>query len=54
VGIGYIVNKTWTVDLRYHWQDSRATIEESFDTSGDVIDIMVRTSVRIRDLVKGR
>jgi hypothetical protein len=54
VGLGYVINQTWTVDLRYHRQSSRSTIEDEFKTSGDVVDISVKTSVRIRDLVKGR
>jgi hypothetical protein len=54
VGLGYVINKTWTVDLRYHRQRSRVTIEDEFSTSSNVIDFTVNTSVRIRDLVKGR
>jgi hypothetical protein len=54
VGLGYVINQTWTVDLRYHRQASRSTIDDEFKTSGDVIDFTVKTSVRIRDLVKGR
>ncbi len=54
VGLGYVINKTWTVDLRYHREGSRTTTEEDFGVSSNVIDIMVKTSVRIRDLAKGR
>ena len=54
VGLGYVMNKNWTVDLRYHWQRSRSTIDEDFKTSGNVIDFTVKSSFRIRDLVKGR
>jgi len=53
-GLGYVINKTWTVDLRYHRQRSRATIEDDFKSSSNVIDFTIKTSVRIRDLVKGR
>jgi hypothetical protein len=54
IGLGYVINQKWTVDLRYHRQRSRANIEEAFDTSFNVIDFTVRTSIRIRDLVKNR
>jgi len=54
VGLGYVMNKNWTVDLRYHRQRSRSTIEEEFKTSTNVIDFSARSSFRIRDLVKGR
>jgi len=53
-GLGYVINKTWTVDLRYHRQRSRATIVDDFKSSSNVIDFTINTSVRIRDLVKGR
>jgi hypothetical protein len=54
VGLGYVINQNWTVDLRFHRQRSRSTIEGDFETSGNVIDFAVKSSFRIRDLVKGR
>jgi len=54
IGLGYVMNKNWTLDLRYHRQRSRSTIEEDFTRSGHVIDFTVNSSFRIRDLVKGR
>jgi hypothetical protein len=54
VGLGYVMNKNWTLDLRYYWQRSRSTIDEDFTTSGNVIDFTINSSFRIRDLVKGR
>ena len=54
IGLGYVMNKNWTLDLRYHRQRSRSTIDEDFKTSGNVIDFSVKSSFRIRDLVKGR
>jgi hypothetical protein len=54
VGLGYVINKNWTVDLRYHRQRSRSTIDDDFKISNNVIDFSVKTSFRIRDLVKGR
>ena len=49
-----MVNQSWTVDLRYHRQRSRATVEEEFNTSFNVIDFTVKTSIRIRDFAKNR
>ena len=54
IGLGYVMNKNWTLDLRFHRQRSRSTIEEDFTRSGNVIDFAVKSSFRIRDLVKGR
>jgi len=54
VGLGYVINKTWIVDMRYHRQGSRLTIEDEFNISSNAIEISIRTSVRVRDLVKGR
>ena len=54
IGLGYVINQNWTVDLRYHRQRSRSTLEEEFKTSSNVIDFAVKSSFRIRDLVKGR
>ena len=54
VGLGYVLNQTWTVDLSFHREGARTTGEEDFKVSSNVIDIKFKTSVRIRDLVKGR
>jgi hypothetical protein len=54
IGLGYVMNKNWTLDLRFHRQRSRSTIEGDFTKSGNVIDFTVRSSFRILDLVKGR
>ena len=54
VGLGYVLNKNWTLDLRFQRQRSRSTSEEDFTRSGNVIDFMVKSSIGIRDLVKGR
>ena len=54
VGLGYVMNKNWTLDLRFLRQRSRSTSEEDFTRSGNVIDFTVKSSFGIRDLVKGR
>jgi hypothetical protein len=54
VGLGYVMSKNWTFDLRFQQQRSRSTGEEDFTRSGNVIDFMVKSSFGIRDLIKGR
>jgi hypothetical protein len=54
VGLGYVMNKNWTLDLRFQRQRSRSTSQEDFTRSGNVIDFTVKSSFGIRDLVKGR
>jgi hypothetical protein len=54
VGLGYVLNQSWTVELNFHREGSRATREEGFTVSSNVIDIKFKSSVRIRDFVMGR
>jgi hypothetical protein len=54
VGLGYVMNKNWTLDLRFQRQLSRSTSEEDFTRSGNVIEFTVKSSFGIKDLVKGR
>lgn len=51
-GIGYVLNEKWTIDLRYTRQASRDTVVDEFDTTGHVINLTVRTSILIKDLLK--
>ena len=54
IGLGYVFNRNWTLDCRFHRQRSRSTIEEDFSVSNNAVEFTVKTSFRIRDLVKGR
>ncbi len=54
IGLGYVINTNWTVDLLFRRQKSRSTFDQGFETSGNVIEFSVKSSFRIRDLVKGR
>jgi hypothetical protein len=54
VGLGYVMNKNWTLDLRFQRQLSRSTSEEDFTRSGNVIEFTVKSAFGIKDLVKGR
>ena len=53
-GLGYVLNKTWSVELRYTRQRSRDTITDAVRTTDNIIDVRFRTSIRIRDLLKSR
>ena len=54
LGLGYASSPSWTLDLRYHRQRSREAAADDFHTNSQVIDFSARTSVRIRDLIKGQ
>ena len=54
IGFGYVLNRRWTLELLYNREKSRATVAEDFRTSHNVIEFNVRTSIRIRDLVKNQ
>ena len=51
-GLGYVLNQTWSVELRYTRQRSRDTITEEIHTTDNIFDLRFRTSIRIRDLLK--
>lgn len=53
-GLGYVLNKTWTVELRYAWQKQRDTLGADFEANGNIIDLRFKTNVRIRDYLKSR
>ena len=53
-GLGYVLNQTWSVELRYTRQRSRDTITEEIHTTDNIFDLRFRTSIRIRDLLKSR
>ncbi len=53
-GLGYVLNKTWSVELRYTRQRSRDTLTEEIHTTDNIFDLRFRTSIRIRDLLKSR
>jgi hypothetical protein len=54
VGLGYVMNKNWTLDLRFLRLRTRSTSAEELTKSGNVIDFTVKSSFGILDLVKGR
>lgn len=53
-GIGYVLNKTWSLELRYTRQEKQVSAGSGFDNTDHVIDFQVKTAVLIRDLLKAR
>jgi hypothetical protein len=49
-GLGYVFSKNWTLEFRYTAQKSRDTVTDSFATNDHILDLRIRTAVRIRDL----
>jgi len=53
-GIGYVFNKAWTLELRYARQNSRDTIGANLETTEQFIELRLKSSFRIVDLLKSR
>lgn len=53
-GIGYQFNKAWASELRYTWQKSRAGIGESVTRDDNIIELRLKSTIRIRDYLKIR
>ena len=49
-GVGWVSSKNWTFELRYTAQRSRDTVTDSFSTTDHIIDLRIRTTLRIQDL----
>ena len=54
VGLGYVFDKAWTLELRYARQEIRDTIGANFRTTDHFIELRLKSSFRIIDLLKGR
>jgi hypothetical protein len=54
VGIGYVINPRWRLEMRYSREYRRDLPGEMFDANGDILDIRVKTTVRVLDLLKAR
>ena len=53
-GIGYVFNKQWTLELRYARQRLRNTVDENLQPTDQFIEIRLKSSFRIVDLLKSR
>jgi hypothetical protein len=54
VGLGYVFDKAWTLELRYARQRLRDTIDADLRTTDHFIELRIKSSFRIVDLLKGR
>ena len=53
-GLGYVFDKAWTLELRYARQEIRDTIGADLRTTDHFIELRLKSSFRIIDLLKGR
>lgn len=53
-GLGFQFNKDWAVEARYLWQESRGTINEEFSLDDDIIELRIKSTIRIVDYLKSR
>ncbi len=49
-GLGWVASNNWSFELRYTAQRSRDTILDRFSTTDHIIDLRIRTTIRIQDL----
>ena len=54
VGLGYVFDKSCTLELRYAQLRMRDTIGADLQTTNHFIELRVKSSFRIVDLLKGR
>jgi len=53
-GLGYVFNKTWTAELSYSLQQSRDSVGADVQFDDNIIQLKIKTTVRIRDYLKSR
>ena len=53
-GLGYVLDKTWALELRYSLQEIRDNRNANFEVSEQFIELRVKTSFLVRDLLKSR
>jgi hypothetical protein len=49
-GLGYVKGDNWTYELRYTGQKSRNTVSGEFEKTDHILDLRIRTSIRLREL----
>lgn len=54
VGVGWQLSKFWATELRYVWQESRSGVDGAYSRDDNVIELRVKSTVRILDYLKGR
>ena len=53
-GLGLQFSKGWAVEARYMWQESRDTVTEKFSVGDDIIELRIKSTLRIVDYLKSR
>jgi hypothetical protein len=53
-GLGYVFDRSWTIELRYARQRLRDTIGADLQTTDHFIEFRLKSSFQIDDLLKGR
>lgn len=53
-GVGYVLDKIWSLELRYTREESRDTVDGDFQVSNNIFEFRAKTSFLIRDLLKSR
>jgi hypothetical protein len=53
-GLGYVFDKSWTLEVRYAQLRMRDTIGADLQTTDHFIELRLKSSFRIVDLIKGR
>lgn len=53
-GLGYQFSSDWAAELRYVWQESRAAVTDDFSRDDSIIELRVKSTIRIRDYLKIR
>ena len=53
-GVGYVFSKSWTIELRFAQQRLRDTIDADIRVTDHLVQLRVKSSFRIADLIRGR
>jgi hypothetical protein len=51
IGLGHVLSDNWTLEFRYTAQKSRDTVVGRFQTTDHILDLRIRTAVRLRDML---
>ena len=52
IGLGWLTTKSWTLEARYTFQNSRDSATSDFHFMARIVELRVRTTLRIRDRMK--
>ena len=52
IGLGWLTTTKWTLELRYSSQENRDTATGNFRLTDEIVEIRVKTTLRIRDRMK--